>query len=141
MNNPVRTRRPAKKVEAKTKKPLPDKAGDRRYSARFEMVFPVIISSDSFGECNAMARNISSAGILLEINDPLPLGTSVRVHFIFPDSQATIVARGEVKNHYYLNYANKEGPRSLTGMAVRFTEFESSAVDLRTGLERMRILH
>ena len=42
-----------------------------------------------------------------------------------PDSQASIIARGEVKNHYFLNFTDAGGPRSLTGMAIRFTEFEA----------------
>jgi hypothetical protein len=109
---------------------------------RFEKVFPVILSSEAFGECNAMARNISAGGILVEIADPLPLGTMVRVLFAFPDSQASIVARGEVKNHYYLNFSDGGGTRSLTGMAIKFTEFETeSSSELDLGLNRMRILH
>src|SRR5258706_5227200 len=96
---------------------------NKRQAMRFESAFPVILSSENFGECNAMARNISSGGILLEVQEPLPLGTEVRVHFMMPDSMATIVARGEVKNHYFLNFSDGAGQRSLTGMAIRFTEF------------------
>jgi hypothetical protein len=108
---------------------------NKRQSLRFDTVFPVLISSDQFGEQNAMARNVSAGGILLEISEPLPLGTRVRVHFSMqverphPDSP-TIVARGEVKNHYFLNFADDSGPRSLTGMAVRFTEFETDSRDV-----------
>jgi hypothetical protein len=115
---------------------------NKRQAMRFETVFPVILSSDSFGECNAMARNISSGGILLEIAEPLPLGTEVRVHFAMPDSQASIIARGEVKNHYFLNFTDGGGARSLTGMAVKFTAFEAESSEmLGLGLTRMRILH
>jgi hypothetical protein len=115
---------------------------NKRGALRFEKVFPVILSTEEFGECNAMARNISAGGILLEIPEPLPLGTEVRVHFMMQDSQATIVARGEVKNHYFLNFNDAGGARSLTGMAVRFTEFEAeSEQKLGLGLTRMRILH
>src|SRR5262245_7572171 len=78
---------------------------NKRQAMRFETAFPVILSSESFGECNAMARNISSGGILLEVQEPLPLGTEVRIHFMLPESMATIVARGEVKNHYFLNFS------------------------------------
>jgi hypothetical protein len=114
---------------------------NKRQAMRFETVFPVILSSESFGECNAMARNISSGGILLEIAEPLPLGTEVRVHFAMPDSQASIIARGEVKNHYFLNFTDGGGARSLTGMAVKFTEFEAESSEmLGLGLTRMRIL-
>ena len=114
-----------------------------RASVRFEKVFPVILSSPEFGECNAMARNISAGGILIEMSDPMPLGTEVRVHFFMADSQATIIARGEVKNHYFLNFADSTGSaHSLTGMGIRFTEFESdSDALLGMGLSRIRTLH
>ncbi len=115
---------------------------NKRQAMRFETAFPVILSSEAFGECNAMARNISSGGILLEVQEPLPLGTEVRVHFMMPESMATIVARGEVKNHYFLNFSDGEGQRSLTGMAVRFTEFEAESREIMgLGMTRMRILH
>jgi hypothetical protein len=115
---------------------------NKRAALRFEKVFPVILSSDEFGECNAMARNISAGGILIEIPEPLPLGTKVRVHFMMQDSQAAIIARGDVKNHYFLNFNDAGGQRSLTGMAIKFTEFEAESEQvLGLGLTRMRILH
>ena len=117
---------------------------NKRKAMRFESVFPVILSSEEFGECNAMARNVSAGGILLEMSDPLPLGTRVRVHFSIAESQASIVARGEVKNHYFLNFADGSEARSLTGMAVRFSEFETQSPPLGKGErvpDRMRILH
>jgi len=115
---------------------------NKRRAMRFETAFPVILSSEHFGECNAMARNISSGGILLELAEPLPLGTEVRVHFAMPESMATIVARGEVKNHYFLNFSDAGGARSLTGMAVRFTAFEADSREMMgLGMTRMRILH
>ena len=40
---------------------------NKRQSLRFDKVFPVLISSEQFGECNAMARNISAGGILLAV--------------------------------------------------------------------------
>jgi hypothetical protein len=115
---------------------------NKRAALRFEKVFPVILSTEEFGECNAMARNISAGGILIEMPDPMPLGTAVRVHFFMPDSQATIIARGEVKNHYFLNFNDAAGPRSLTGMAIKFSAYEADASEmLGLGLTRMRILH
>ena len=51
---------------------------NKRAALRFEKVFPVILSTEEFGECNAMARNISAGGILIEISEPMPLGTEVR---------------------------------------------------------------
>jgi hypothetical protein len=132
------------KAEKPTTTPSGSASGERvhrRRAMRFEKVFPVMISSEQFGECNAMARNVSAGGILLEMADPLPLGTRVRVHFSIAESQASIVARGEVKNHYFLNYSDGSEARSLTGLAVRFTEFETRDRAFTESLDRMRILH
>jgi hypothetical protein len=109
---------------------------------RFDAVCPVILSSELFGECNAIVRNISATGTLLELSDPLPLGCKVRIVFASPLSQATIVARGEVKNHYFFNYNDGRGARALTGMGVRFVEFEPES-DGSTffPVSEMRILH
>ena len=115
---------------------------NKRAALRFEKVFPVILSTEEFGECNAMARNISAGGILIEMPDPMPLGTAVRVHFFMPDSQATIIARGEVKNHYFLNYSQGGNAKAVSGMAVRFVGFEDSGQHtLNECLDRFRVLH
>lgn len=97
---------------------------DKRRSLRFDKVFPVAITSSTFGEGTGIARNISAGGMFLEVSEPLPLGSEVRVHFSMPDSDGEIVARGEVKRHYFLNFSDAEGPRTMTGMGVRFTTFE-----------------
>ena len=83
---------------------------DKRQAIRFDKAFPVSISSADFGEACAVARNISSGGIMLEVQDPLPLGTEVRVHFSMPDSQSQIIARGEVKNHKRDNTPDTAAP-------------------------------
>lgn len=117
---------------------------DKRRSHRFDKAFPVSIRTDKFGECSAVARNISTGGIMVEVAQPLPLGTEVRIFFSVPESPARIIARGEVKNHYFLNFADPAGrARAMTGMGVRFTGFESEN-DLLGGLgiSRLRtVLH
>jgi hypothetical protein len=115
-------------------------AMDKRQAIRFDKAFLVSISSEAFGEAHAVARNISSGGMMLEIQEPLPLGTEVRVHFSMPDSHSQIIAKGEVKNHYFLNYSDRSGgPHALTGMGIRFIEFESDGdALLGMGLARMR---
>lgn len=113
---------------------------EKRRSLRFDKAFPVSIRTDKFGECSAVARNISAGGIMVEVAQPLPLGTEVRVFFSMPESPARIIARGEVKNHYFLNFADPAGgrARALTGMGVRFTGFESEN-DLLGGLGITRL--
>lgn len=118
------------------------KPRDKRASMRFEKVFPVTVASEDFGEVGAVARNISSGGMLIETPSPLPLGSLVQVHFQIPDSQESIVARAEVKNHYAFNYTEGGAFRWARGMGVRFVEFvEESGDVLRSSLTRFRTLH
>src|SRR5262245_8044645 len=100
---------------------------DKRRTLRFDKVFPVSISSPTFGECNGIARNISAGGMFVELPEPLPLGSPIRVHFAMPDSPGEIVARGEVKGHYFVNFVDGSGPRAVTGMGVRFVGFDEGA--------------
>src|ERR1700758_608525 len=62
---------------------------NKRAALRFEKVFPVILSTEEFGECNAMARNISAGGILIEKHDPMPPGTAGGGPFFLPAPPAT----------------------------------------------------
>lgn len=114
---------------------------EKRRNHRMDKAFPVSIRSETFGERCAVARNISAGGIMVEVAEPLPLGTEVQVYFSMPESPARIVARGEVKNHYFLNFADPTGggtKKALTGMGVRFKGFESEA-DLMGGLGITRL--
>ncbi len=90
-----------------------------------------------------MARNISAGGILIEMPDPMPLGTAVRVHFFMPDSQATIIARGEVKNHYFLNFndAERTALADRHGDQVLGVRSRARRRCSASALTRMRILH
>jgi PilZ domain len=115
---------------------------DKREHLRFDKVFPVRVESILFGDLGCVARNVSAGGIFLETPEPLPLGARVRVCFLNPEESAEIVALGEVKNHYYVNYAEKGVTRSVIGMAVRFTAFENESDSiLRECLDRLRVLH
>jgi hypothetical protein len=114
----------------------------RREHLRFDKVFAVRVESVLFGDMNCIARNISAGGMFLELADPLPLGATLRVCFPVPDGSGEIVAVGEVKNHYFINYMKDGANRSVTGMAVRFTEFEADSHRvLADCLTRMRVLH
>ena len=102
-----------------------------------------ILSSDEFGECNAMARNISAGGILRRALR----AAAARHRRPGPLLDARLAGdhrrarRGEEPLLPQL-HRRRAGPRSLTGMAVRFTEFEAeSRKMLGLGLTRMRILH
>jgi hypothetical protein len=115
---------------------------EQRQHLRFDKVFPVRLESILFGEVACIARNVSAGGIFLETADPLPLGARVRVRFLNPEETAEIIALGEVKNHYFVNYVHNGENRSVTGMAVRFSSFEDESQSiLRDCLDRLRVLH
>ena len=125
-----------------TSQPTQPVAVRRREHLRFDKVFTVRVESLLFGDLVCVARNISAGGIFLEVADPLPLGSTLRVCFPVPDGSGEVVAVGEVKNHYFINYTKEGINRSVTGMAVRFTDFEAdSGRVLNDCLSRLRILH
>lgn len=116
--------------------------GQRREHLRFDKVFTVRVESLLFGDMVCVARNVSAGGIFLELNDPLPLGATLRVCFPVPDGSGEVVAVGEVKNHYFINYSQNGVSKAVAGMAVRFTSFESDSNRiLEDCLSRLRVLH
>jgi len=115
---------------------------EQRAHLRFDKMFVVRLESLLFGEIYCVARNVSAGGIFLELPDPLPLGAAVRVCFPVPDGSGDVVATGEVKNHYFINYTQAGNTRAVSGMAVRFTSFENESHHvLADCLSRMRVLH
>jgi hypothetical protein len=117
-------------------------ADDQRAHLRFDKMFVVRLESLLFGEIYCVARNVSAGGIFLEVADPLPLGAAVRVCFPVPDGSGDVVATGEVKNHYFINYTQAGTTKAVAGMAVRFTSFENESHHvLADCLSRMRVLH
>ena len=130
----------ASEVDAETAAPLP--APEQRAHLRFDKMFMVRVDSMLFGEIFCVARNVSAGGIFLELADPLPLGASVRVCFPVPDGSGEVVATGEVKNHYFINFTQAGMSRAMAGMAVRFTSFENESHHILADcLSRMRVLH
>jgi len=115
---------------------------EQRAHLRFDKMFVVRLESLLFGESYCVARNVSAGGIFLELPDPLPLGAAVRVCFPVPDGSGDVVATGEVKNHYFINYTQAGTSKAVAGMAVRFTSFENESHHvLADCLSRMRVLH
>lgn len=76
---------------------------------------------------------------MVEVATLLPMGTPVQVYFTVPGSQVLITARGEVKNHYFLNFADGQGvKRSITGMGLRLDSYATEA-DLASGMGLLRL--
>jgi hypothetical protein len=100
------------------------------------------VESILFGELDCVARNVSAGGIFVEMTEPLPLGAHVRVSFHSADSAAEIVALGEVKNHYFMNFAREGLTHSVSGMAVRFYAFENESRQILADcLDKFRVLN
>jgi hypothetical protein len=122
--------------------PVVEEVAEQRAHLRFDKMFVVRLESLLFGESYCVARNVSAGGIFLELPDPLPLGAAVRVCFPVPDGSGDVVATGEVKNHYFINYTQAGTSKAVAGMAVRFTSFENESHHvLADCLSRMRVLH
>jgi hypothetical protein len=140
-NSPSDTSEPAT-PEPSDPGPAAPAAGEKRQHLRFDKVFPVRVESILFGQMPCVARNVSAGGIFLETADLLPLGARVRICFLTPDESTEIVAVGDVKNHYFINYAQAGLAKSVSGMAIRFLSFEEESQQvLRDCLDRFRVLH
>ena len=124
-------------MEARTQQQIREK----RASLRLDAMFPVIVSSETFGSFRCVARNISQGGMFIESIEPLPLGCQVRIHFVMDRNQGEIVADGEIKNHYYLSYNEGGAMRTVVGMGVRFLGFDEGEEALESGLTRLKTIH
>ena len=99
---------------------------EKRVHTRFDKAFLVVIGSELYGDSHAIARNVSSGGILVEMGYAPPLGTVVTVHFQHArgdDLFDEIVARAEVKHHHYLNFTGSGEAASTRAIGMRFLEF------------------
>ncbi len=100
---------------------------DRRSATRIDKVFPVVLCSDEFGSQRCIARNISTTGMFVQMDEPLPLRTKVIVRFTLPGEDATLCAVAQVQNHYYLQFGQAGERSSLSGIGLRFRRFVAEA--------------
>jgi PilZ domain len=111
----------------KLRAPSPVPIREQRIHMRFDKLFPVVVGSELFGDCAAVARNISAGGMMVEVPDPLPLGSVVTVHFVCERDDGQVddmIARAEVKHHYCLNFGGPGEPGSTRAMGLRFLDFD-----------------
>ena len=131
-----------KEVLARCIQGASDRAGRPFVTVNCGAIPENLVESILFGELPCVARNVSAGGIFLETREPLPLGAKVRVCFLAPMPSGEIVALGEVKNHYFINFMRDGETCSVAGMAVRFLSFEADGEQhLRACLDRFRVLH
>lgn len=100
--------------------------GEKRTHSRFDKAFLVVVGSELYGDCHAIARNVSAGGILVEMSYAPPLGTVVTVHFQYlrdEDKLDELVVRAEVKHHHYLNFTGSGEAASSRAIGMRFLEF------------------
>ncbi|HET9621157.1 MAG TPA: hypothetical protein VFP84_07315 [Kofleriaceae bacterium] len=113
---PPSSRRPA----------IPVSQHEKRIHIRFDKTFLVMVGSELYGDTYAIARNVSTGGILVEMPYAPPLGTVVTVHFQHvrgEDVVDEIVARAEVKHHHYLNFTGGNDAASARAIGMRFLDF------------------
>ena len=90
---------------------------ERRNSQRFETSIAVdYASGDTF--LFAYLKDISEMGIFIRANDPLAVGTKLRLRFHVDDGDP-LVLDGEVT---WINPFKKNGQNINPGMGVRFTQ-------------------
>jgi hypothetical protein len=99
---------------------IPTLPNERRGAPRFDKAIPVFVTG-SRGVICGIARNISDGGMFVELREPYPLGTRVRVTFAAPGVGTEVTVEAEVRYQCFINYCGPGGTRQgLRGMGVRF---------------------
>ncbi len=120
---------------------------EQRIHMRFDKLFQVVVGSELFGDTVAVARNISTGGMLVQMAEPLPLGSVVTIVFVCERGERgegpadELVARAEVKHHYCLNFQSRGAPDEVAAtraMGLRFIDFDDA---LPLDLPGHRFLH
>jgi hypothetical protein len=115
---------------------------DKRIHNRFDKAQLLRVTSELYGDCYAIGRNVSAGGVLVEMEYAPPMGSVVTVHFLsapiatdhdsdatereFDDDELTITVRAEVKHHHYLNVGNAGEATKVRAVGLRFIEFVDS---------------
>ena len=113
---------------------------DRRSALRFDKVFTVYLTTPE-GMTRGIGRNISSAGIFVEVREPMPLGGKVKVTFTGEDgTEMTCLA--EVRYQVALNYGGAEvGENSTRGVGLRIVAYETMEDRPLFLVARERVMH
>ena len=102
-------------------------AHERRASMRFDMAFPVYLSSDE-GISRGIARNISEGGMFVETSQPCRIGSKVEITFVSPYTSEELTLTAKVRYLCYLSFGEEPaGKGTLRGMGLRFLEQPGAA--------------
>jgi hypothetical protein len=97
----------------------------RKLKLALETVVPVVVRSD-VGTQWALARNISDAGMLIELATTPPIGSRVEVKlFGVPgslDAPHPAWMCGEVRHHVCWNFRGQDRRPALSGVVIRFVD-------------------
>lgn len=83
--------------------------------------------------CTDYTRDISSGGLFIRTNRPLPVGTKLRIHFMLPGVDELIYTDGVVVR----NTLNEANPAE-EGMGIEFTEIMPRYKEIIDGLVKVR---
>lgn len=102
---------------------------ERRQDRRFDKVFAVYICG-AWGTSFGIARNISEGGMFIEMSDPYPLGSQMKITFSPPSGDGELSVVGRVVHLCFLDRTAAGGRRRvLAGMGVRFEQFERQRLE------------
>jgi len=102
-----------------------ERRGDRRLNLDLETAVPVLVKMEDYMYWG-LARNISERGMLIEMQNPPPIGAQVDI--VFTGSRGahhasdTVELTGEVRHQMAFNYNSKGQARSMTAIGVRFCQ-------------------
>ena len=113
---------------------------DRRQHLRFDKLFTVYITSPD-GMTRGIGRNISSRGMFVEVREPVPLGSQIRVTFAGEDG-TEMTCLCEVRYQVALSYGKQDGrPGNTRGMGVRIVAYETQEDHPLLLVDRERVMH
>lgn len=115
------SRLPTKNGRRIDRRSAADRRDSRRIRLTLETAVPVTIRSQSLVQWGT-ARNISEGGMLIELNDPPPIGAFVSVKIAgiegSSDAPEDVILHGEVRHQVAWDCGDSG---SLTAIGVRFT--------------------
>jgi uncharacterized protein (TIGR02266 family) len=119
-----------------SKAPGPSGGPERRVKPRYAIALQVtLVGGHNF--YLGLSENLSEGGLFVQTQNPLAIGTTIRVEFTLPTSGDTFTVVGEVRwvrlpdavREDHNNYGAADAEAGTPGIGIRFTEMtpETSA--------------